>query len=243
MTMLPEIQELLDRSSRMPEQRTPAWYEMRLGMLTASDAGSVLGTNRYSSRMQVLKNKVDAVLGMGFGEKFTGNAATKWGQDHEDEVRDRFDQEYGVKSYDCGLLPHPEHPWLGASPDGLVSDGSLIEIKCPMTRQIKPGYIPEYYLDQIQLQLEVTGLPKCYFVEWQPGKRMFDDDVFQVQVVDRDPTWWERSLPVMRTFWDEVQYYVANPEAAMEEFVTKKRSREAPAKRETDAVTEDIFCF
>jgi putative phage-type endonuclease len=246
MSLPEEIQALLAKSATMPEQRTPPWYEMRNSMITASDVGTVLGTNKYSTRLQVLRNKVDVVLGQGYGEVFTGNAATLWGQEHEDEVRDRFSQLYGVECFDCALLPHPEHPWVGASPDGLVSDRSLIEIKCPLRRVPKPDYIPPAYYDQMQLQLEVCNLEKCYFVEWKPGARLFDEDIFQVQVVKRDRSWWTEALPKLRIFWDEVRYYIKNPDKAKEALTKNKRADpiDPPSlKRKSDEITADMFFF
>lgn len=247
--MQPRIAELLELSGKMPEQRTEGWYQMRNGMITASDVGTVLGSNKYSSRIQVLRNKVDAVLSIGIGETFTGNEATKWGQDHEDMVRDRFAKEYSVECYDSALLPHPDHPWVGASPDGLVSspeEASLIEIKCPLRRMPKENYIPPYYYDQMQLQLEVTGLDKCYFVEWKPGNRMFDEDIFQVQVVKRDPSWWTGALPKLRKFWDEVEYYIKNPDQAKAELPKRTSARNpdevsCSASASNDWLTADVF--
>ncbi len=78
--------------------------------------------------------------------------------------------EYKYKSIvkEIGRLVHPTDSRIGASPDGIVIDGEkkgrLIEIKCPITRQLKET-IPEEYYMQMQLQMEVTGAEVCDYVE------------------------------------------------------------------------------
>ncbi len=178
------VRALLARCKDLPAQHSPEWFEARDRMITASEVGSVLGTNPYMSSAQVLRNKV------GVGTPFTGNAATRWGTEHEDQVRDRFCAEYGEVCHETGCIPHATVPFLGASPDGILESGAVLEIKCPMRRQPIQGVhnVPPYYMSQMQLQMEVCDLDKCYFVEWKPPDLMFGDDTFAVTVVER-PRW------------------------------------------------------
>jgi hypothetical protein len=96
-----------------------------------------------------------------------------WGIRFEPVVKQIYEHKYGVSIQDLGRLLHPSDPRIAASPDGLIVDavdksspriGSLIEIKCPISRELSDK-IPEEYYMQMQLQLEVTGLQKCYYVE------------------------------------------------------------------------------
>jgi hypothetical protein len=88
---------------------------------------------------------------------------------------------------------------LGASPDGVTEDGLLIEIKCPLTRKIEKK-VPSYYLPQVQLQLEITDLEECDFVQYRPGP----PEEYVVVRVKRDREWFQRHLPAMRIAWDRI---------------------------------------
>lgn len=77
---------------------------------------------------------------------------TRWGQDNEDQVRDRACAALGIECKDVGLLIHEQHSWLGASPDGVTSCGRLMEIKCPYKRKPIPYEVPHHYWPQIQVR-------------------------------------------------------------------------------------------
>jgi putative phage-type endonuclease len=102
-------------------------------MLTASDAATAIGVNKYETPHKLLLKKC------GLGEKFMGNEATRHGELYEDEARILYEQRYNEVVHEIGLVPHPLHPWLGGSPDGVSESGKLVEIKCPPQRQIIPG--------------------------------------------------------------------------------------------------------
>ena len=219
--MHPRVRDLLELNKTMPEQRTPPWYAMRNDMVTASDVGTILGTNKYSSKTSVLNSK------LGLTPSFTGNAATQWGNDNEDKVRDMFCDQYGKICHDVGLLPHPKVSWLGASPDGLLDDGALLEIKCPTRRIPQEGVIPPHYMSQIQLQLSVVDLDLCYFVEWMPVEN--EEDIFLVQEVKRDPSWFEDNIGALTEFRETIISYnndTAKFEEYRERYEEKKRKRQ-----------------
>jgi hypothetical protein len=76
---------------------------------------------------------------------------------------------YNVKVYNAPLLIHYIYPWVGASCDGFVLDeknknGYLIEIKCPLARQLS-NEIPEHYISQPRTQMEVVKANRCDFFE------------------------------------------------------------------------------
>ena len=141
-----------------PEQRTPAWYKFREGLLTASDWGTVLGDNPYSNKNKVLKNKVtDKPV-------FFSNAACDWGKKYEDVAIQIYESRNDTTVIEFGCIKHPTINFLGASPDGITPDGIMVEIKCPYKRTIT-GTPPVYYADQVQGQLEVCELDRCDFLE------------------------------------------------------------------------------
>ena len=178
------------------QQRTQEWYDRRNGLLTASDAAAALGINPYQSRKSLLIKKCNP------GDEYRGNAFTKHGNLHEDEARDLLGTMYNVKTNDVGLFIHPEHEWLGGSPDGITEDGVLIEIKCPLSRLITHD-IPKYYYPQVQICMEILDIELCYFVQYKP-ETITNVCTFDILHVKRDRKWFDRSLPELRKFWEDV---------------------------------------
>lgn len=223
----PKATRILEISKSLPEQRTPGWFAQRNRMVTASEVAAVLGVSKFQSRYQALKNKVGAILqNESIGAKFSESHITKWGNTHEDQVRERFCREYNEVAHEVGCIPHPTIPILGASPDGVLESGALVEIKCPYKRKID-GTVPLQYWHQMQLQMEVCGMDLCYYVEWAPAMDFFDPtkDIFSVQTVARDPTWLSTNLTAIEEFWEDVQYFVSHPEQALRDLVTRKRRK------------------
>ena len=181
------------------EQRSQEWLELRENMITASDVASALGENRYESINSFIKKKV-------LKTKWAGNAATAHGTLLEPLVRDLYDQRYGRKSHEIGLVQHAKYSWLGASPDGVTEDGLLIEIKCPLTRKIE-SKVPSHYLPQVQLQLEITDLEECDFIQYRPANTESippRPEEFVVVRVHRDRAWFAKNLPVMEAVWKRI---------------------------------------
>ena len=162
-----------------PEQRSPGWFAMRETMITASDWAGAIGKNPYASRNKTLLRK------LGYeGEKFTGNAATRWGTKYEQVATDIYELRENVSVIEFGCIPHPNISFLGASPDGITKDGVMLEIKCPPKRKIT-GIPPIYYWIQVQGQLEVCDLERCDFLECKLGEYDCDEDYFDdIQIVD-----------------------------------------------------------
>jgi len=164
-------------SQFQPEQRTPEWYEMRNTMLTASDWGTILGENHYSSGDSVLLKKC------GDTDNFVYNDAMKWGNKYESVAVLIYEYRNQKKVMEFGCLKHPTYSFLGASPDGITTDGIMLEIKCPSSREIT-GIPPSYYWCQVQGQLEVCELDRCDFLEcrikeYQGGEKEYLEDNFE----------------------------------------------------------------
>ena len=152
-----------------PEQRTPPWYEMRNGMLTASDWGVMLGDNPYSNPTDLILKKC------GHEKPFKVGPAILWGVKYEETAVQIYEYRNNVKVIEFGLIQHPEIKYLGASPDGITEDGVMLEIKCPKSRKIT-GIPPRYYFDQVQGQLEVCRLDRCDFLECKLEEYENEDD-------------------------------------------------------------------
>lgn len=191
------------RIFRLPDvaQRTPEWYDARKKLITASDAAAALGIKPFASyprdpREDCLLKKLDA-------HPFT-NIHVRHGQKYEDEARDLVCSLLGTQAFDKGLVIHPTEPWIGASPDGVTTCGNLIEIKCPLQREIIPGHVPHHYYPQVQTQMEVFDVDACYFAQYKPGFLTKDGKPFlDVVCVPRDRAWWAEHRQALYTFWKE----------------------------------------
>jgi exodeoxyribonuclease (lambda-induced) len=159
-----------------PLQRTAEWFSDRTGCLTASRFAAVLKRKRDGTPTQAYFDLLDTVV----AERITGNCigigdapALAWGRDHEDEARERYEVETGEVVDLVGFIPHPEIKWLGASPDGLVDDDGLLEIKCPFStvvhlKRIRAGVPPPEYVPQMLMQCICTGRSWVDFVDYDP---------------------------------------------------------------------------
>ena len=189
--MHPRAKELIEQT--YADQRSQEWLNLRGNLLTASDAATAIGLNPYEKPDGLLAKKCGAA------RPWAGNEATAHGTRLEPMVRDLYDMRHGQISHEIGLVQHPVHKFLGGSPDGITESGRLLEIKCPLSRKIKPE-VPGYYLPQIQLLLEIMDLEMCDFVQYKEGP----PEEFVVVEVPRDREWFAKYLPVMKAFWDRV---------------------------------------
>lgn len=159
-----------------PLQQNASWFKDRIGCLTASQAYDVLARSKSTGKplkgYQDLINKIVAERLTGESIGVGTTAAIQWGIDHEDEARQEYETETGNLVDLVGFIPHPTIPWFGASPDGLIDEDGLLEIKCPNTithlRRIKEGVVPEEYRAQMLVQLLCTGRKWVDFVDYDP---------------------------------------------------------------------------
>jgi len=174
----------------MIEQGTPEWFASRLGKVTASRVADIVAKTKsgYStSRANYMAQLVvERLTGVKF-ETFT-NAAMEWGTQTEPLARAAYEVKNGVMVDETVGVDHPTIPMSGASPDGLVGDDGLIEIKCPNTAThidtVLSGDADKRYICQMQWQLAVTGRKWCDFVSYDP--RMPDNLKLFIKRVERD---------------------------------------------------------
>jgi putative phage-type endonuclease len=153
------IFEQVQEISRMKQykQRSPEWFAQRENMISASDMAAVFNIG-YNKQKQLLEKKVLN------NNTFKGNKYTRWGQKYEDVASIVYEKRNNKIVLEFGLIQHPEYSYIGASPDGITTDGIMLEIKCPSTREIT-GIPPDNYEIQMQIQLEVCELDVCDFCE------------------------------------------------------------------------------
>ena len=172
------------------EQGTDAWKAQRLGKVTASRVADVVaktksgwGASRANYMAQLVAERLTGVP----GDSYT-NAAMQWGIDHEPDARAAYEFHRDAEVVECGFIEHPNLNMTGASPDGLVGDDGLVEIKCPSCathiETLKGRAVPSKYIMQIQWQLACTGRQWCDFVSFDP--RMPEHMRLFVRRVPRD---------------------------------------------------------
>ena len=195
-----DLHEKVEQLLKIPqfEQRSPEWFEQRNNAITASDIPTVLGENSYKTPLSLLMDKCSANP-----KPFVGNSATRWGTHYEDIAIEKYSEIMKKKVLAFGLLIHPLYKWLGGSPDGITTDGILLEVKCPLKRKIIVGEVPHHYLSQVLLNLEICDLEIAHFIEYVPGN---SDNDYQINIVEvkRDREWFAKELPKMKKFWDSV---------------------------------------
>jgi predicted phage-related endonuclease len=95
-----------------------------------------------------------------------------WGLEKEPEAQRLYEFERDTEVAKVGFLDHPSISMSGASPDGLIGETGLIEVKCPITathlETLLGRSVPGRYLTQMQWQMAVTGRQWCDFVSYDP---------------------------------------------------------------------------
>jgi putative phage-type endonuclease len=228
--MDPRVEQLL----KLPqfEQRSPEWFQQRNNAITASDIPTVLSENNYKTPWSLLLDKCNSNP-----KPFVGNEATRWGTHYEDIAIEKYSSLRNKKVLSFGLIIHPEHSWLGGSPDGITTDGILLEVKCPLRRKIVHGEVPHHYLSQVLLNLEICNLDIAHFIEFVPGN---SDNDYEINIVEikRDHDWFKRKMPVMKEFWDSVVYYRKN---GIENHPKYKTYKERSDNRKKEPVDNGII--
>lgn len=156
------------------DQRSEEWFAARLGRVTASRVADVVArtkTGYGASRANYLAELVAERLTGVKAEGFT-NAAIQWGTDQEPDARLAYEFRTDAAIEEVGFVPHPTIDMSGASPDALVGEDGLAEIKCPNTsthiETLLTGVIPSRYETQMLWQMACTGRAWCDFASFDP---------------------------------------------------------------------------
>jgi putative phage-type endonuclease len=184
----------------MIEQRTKEWYAQRVGKITGSAVGAILGLSPFMSTADVMRRMVREAYGA--ESEFQGNVATEYGTFHEAGAKTDYELETGNAVNDCSFYISEQYPWIGASPDGFIGEDGLIEIKCPyslrdkLDPQFKSINDQPHYHAQIQLQLFVTGRKWCDFYQWAASGTKTERVYFDAEYI-------KNILPQLVGFYNE----------------------------------------
>ena len=159
------------------EQRTEGWYAARLGVPTASSFGRLITpTGKRAASADAYIDELIAEKLTGEAKFFPTTAAMQHGIDTEPKAREYYEFMYEKKVEEIGLCLHDELE-AGASPDGLVGDDGLLEVKCPQAHTMVKYWrdynqkqrMAQEYVPQVQGQLWITGRQWCDFLCYHEG--------------------------------------------------------------------------
>ena len=189
------------------QQGTPEWHQLRLGKVTASRVADILAKTKTGPSASRQNYLIELALQRTTGiiQESYSNSAMEWGTQTEPQARVAYEVNTNNFVDTVAFVDHPSIDWFGCSPDGLVSDRGLVEIKCPNSathwEYFKSKEPPKKYFIQMQAQIAVTGRDWCDFVSF-------------------DPRFPERSqLLVVRVLRDEV--FIAEMEAEIVKFLSE----------------------
>lgn len=158
----------------MIEQGTAEWLAQRCGRVTASRIADLMartktgwGASRANYAAQLIAERLTGTV----QDSFT-NAAMQWGTQTEPEARRAYEFFVDRDVQLVGFEPHPSIEMAGASPDRLVGDDGLLELKCPQTAThidtLLNGCIPDKYVKQMMFQMACTDRQWCDFASYDP---------------------------------------------------------------------------
>lgn len=173
--------KLIEKSTKL-QSECELWRKERRIRLTASNFGKICKLRPTTSRANTIKSILY--------DTFCGNEHTKYGIEFEPFAKAEFKKLTGFKIQEAGLFIDENLHYLAASPDGLLDDNGIIEIKCPSTikdltprEAIQMGKLKFATLDnknnlqlkqndkyyfQVMGQLKITQRSFCYFIIWSP---------------------------------------------------------------------------
>lgn len=179
------------------EQRTPEWFDVRRGVVTASSVGTLITPKTIKP---AANPKSRALVEQLVAERISG-----W----TDPTHMNDDMWRGVLEEDRAVAVYAEHYapvtrsgfmtedrfgfTIGYSPDGLIAEDGLLEVKCPRAKAhvqtILADAVPEQYMAQCQTALLVSGRDYLDYVSFVGGlplyrKRVEPDEKWFAAIVD-----------------------------------------------------------
>jgi putative phage-type endonuclease len=163
----------------MSEQQTEQWFTDRLGKVTASRLADVLAktkTGYSASRANYMTQLVLERITKTRAESYS-NAAMLHGVEQEPFARAAYEAHTGQMVEEVGFIQHPDIEDAGASPDGLVGDDGMVEIKCPSSSTALECWlihaqggnpVDAKYYAQMQWQMRCANRSWCDYVVFDP---------------------------------------------------------------------------
>lgn len=156
-------------------QGSPEWFALRAGKFTASKFSDLMATLRNGNPAQSRENLIwDVAVERMTGRKMD-SFQSGWmarGIELEPEARSQYEVANMTTVEEVGIVIHPAYPYVSCSPDGLVGDDGLVEIKCLTAanhgKALLHGKHADDYQWQVQGQMWITGRSWCDVVAYHP---------------------------------------------------------------------------
>jgi putative phage-type endonuclease len=189
------------------EQGSEEWFQARLGRVTASRFGDVLAKGQGKTRKAYMIELAAEILTGENQDKFS-NEWMEWGTAQEPEARKKYEKVTGASVVQVGFFADGD---VGCSPDGLVGDKGLVEIKCPktsthITNILENRMLPKYN-PQVQGQMWLADREWCDFVSYDPRVAQYDLDFWSVRV-ERDDGYIQSLAENVRIFCEQLHELV-----------------------------------
>lgn len=160
------------------EQGTELWSQIRCGRITSSRTADAIGSKKVKGQLVETATREQYRVEI-LCERLTGipyphfeSAEMRWGKMQEDAARQAYEMHAGVLVDVVGFVIHPTMPYFGSSPDFLVGDDGMGQIKCPATKThlewLRAGRVPKEHVAQLLSDLCCTGRAWIDFVSFDP---------------------------------------------------------------------------
>jgi len=162
------------------EQLSEAWFEVKCGRVTGTRFKDLVSGESTDTYKKLITNLACEII-TGKMEVTYFNANMENGIETEPIARKEYESLFDVSVKLAGFIQpdedHKYHDWIGISPDGILPDNGILEIKAPLMRThfeyIEANKLPSEYRYQVQGQLFVTGFDYCHFMSYVEGMKPF----------------------------------------------------------------------
>lgn len=188
------------------------WMEIRRNLLTASNFGKVVKRKKNNSCANMVKNLL-------YRPNISHVASISHGKKYEKVALEQLSKLLDIQIQQCGLFIDKKYPFLGATPDGIIDDHTVVEIKCPMApykigidEAIKQGKMHLWRIEkktgevvlnkksdwfiQVQGQMRICDRPKCILAVW------YGDNKIKTELIQKDDQFWKDYMePKLLSFY------------------------------------------
>ncbi len=132
------------------EQGSQAWLDYRKKRVMATDTPCIIGSNPWVTKLQKWEEKQPAYVAPEMNDAM-----------REGQLREPIARQLAIDILGINFIPivyeSDTYSWMASSLDGISDCGKyILELKCPtkpkLYDQICEGYVPPYYMDQMQHQ-------------------------------------------------------------------------------------------
>nr|XP_049695130.1 uncharacterized protein LOC110371421 isoform X2 [Helicoverpa armigera]XP_049695131.1 uncharacterized protein LOC110371421 isoform X3 [Helicoverpa armigera] len=222
----------IERSTVL-QRDSSEWLEIRQKLITASNFGSICKRKLSSSTAPLVKNIL-------YKNNLSHVASIAHGMENEHQALLQLQRQENVNILPCGLFIDESHCYMGATPDGLIGNDTIVEIKCPitaskqgLTKAIEENKIQiikynkktktktvkknSNWFYQIQGQLHITGRRVCLLGIWAG-----ENEPIYIERIEKDDEFWKKNMEPKL-----VQFYL---KCLLPELVDSRHERGMPIR-------------